>query len=100
MAAGSVVTNLESVADNAYLTIQPADGDEWVINNLYYAGAVEIYRYDGTNSILIDSPTAAGALLSCNLRCTYGDYVRVKNVSGDAAILGYDGIMTINEAVS
>jgi len=95
MAAGSVVTNLESVADDAYLTIQPAASNEWCINNLYYAGAVEIYRYDGTNSILIDSPTAAGALLGCNLRCTNGDYVRVKNVSGDAAILGYDGIVTV-----
>jgi hypothetical protein len=98
MAAGSVVTDLSSVADDAYLTIQPGASNEWVINNIYYAGAVEVYRYDGTNSILFASDTAAGALIQCNFRCKNGDYIRVKNVSGDAAILGYDGIVTVYSA--
>ncbi len=98
MAAGDVVTDLQSVADDAYLTIQPASGNEWIINNIYYSGAVEIYRYDGTNSILFYSDSTAGGLIYCNFRCTNGDYIRVKNVSGDAAILGYDGIVTVYSA--
>ena len=98
MALGSVITDMQSVADDAYLTIQPASGNEWIINNIYYSGAVEIYRYDGTNSILFDSDETAGGLLSCNFRCTNAYYIRVKNVSGDAAILGYDGIATVYSA--
>jgi hypothetical protein len=94
MAAGDVFTDMYSAADDAELSLRPADGAEVVINNIYYAGAVEIYRYDGTLTILFYSDSAAGCLSFHNFRCTYGDYIKVKNVNGATAVLAYDGVYT------
>lgn len=95
MAVGDVVANTASVANGAYMDIQPGEGVEWVIHNLYWAdGDIELYKYDGSNTIKYHSDTNFGALLNVFLHCTNGDYLRIKNVSGDALICGYDGIIT------
>ena len=83
-----------SVANNASLTMQPGSGAEWLIKNLYYSGAVEIYRTDGTNSIKIDSDGAGGGRFSASFLLTNTSYMAIKNVSGVAIFISYDGLVT------
>lgn len=94
MAIGEVVSALESVADGEYLTIQPAEGTEIVVHNLAYGGAVEIYFTDGANQVKADSDTGAGSLLGFYFHCTNSLYYRVKNVSGGAIYICYEGVVT------
>lgn len=95
MAAGDVIGVVPtSVANNAYLTLQPGAGVEWVIHNIYYGGAVTISKYDGTNDITVDTDVAAGARLNMFLHANNTHYFRIKNVSGGAIFIAYDGIQT------
>jgi hypothetical protein len=94
MAVGDVIADTVSEADDAYLDVQPAAGTDWVINNIYYAGAAELYKYDGTRAILFETTTAGGALLNVQIHVNNTDYLRIRNVSGDTAIVGYDGMIT------
>ena len=94
MAIGDVVSALSSIADDAYLTIQPAAGVEWCVKNILFPAtkAVELYFYDGTNEVLLDSASASWVSYSYDLNNTR--YLRVKNVSGAAIYIGYTGIVT------
>lgn len=94
MAAGDVTSNIASVANNAYLDLQPAAGVEWCIHNISYAGAVEIYFYDGSNLLKVDSDTTFGGRFCMLYHCTNAKYYRVKNVSGSAMLISYDGVVT------
>ena len=95
MAVNDIVTVAPtSIANNASLTLQPGTGAEWLIKTLYYGGAVEIYRTDGTNSIKIDSDGVAGGRFSASFLLTSASYMTIKNVSGVAAYISYDGLVT------
>ena len=59
-----------------------------------YAGAVEFYYYDGTNSILFDSDPSVGARLNLTHHCSNAKYVRVKNVGAVSIYIGADGMFT------
>lgn len=77
-----------------YTDIRPPSGVEWVIHNIYYSAAVEIYRTDGTNEIKIDSDSAAGCRMGTAFHVTNSYYLRLKNVSLGACYFWYDGIVT------
>ena len=95
MAAGDVVSDLQSVAAGAYLTIQPASGVEIVIHNIYHEYDVELSFYDGTNEIAFDSDTGAGAWCNFAFHATNTLYFRVKNSdTSNARLIGYDGVQT------
>lgn len=95
MAVGDVFDCVPtSVADAAFLAIQPSGTAEAVIHNIYYGGAVEFYKYDGTNSIKFDSDAAAGGRLGYAFHVKNSCYIRIKNVSGAAIYIAYDGIYT------
>lgn len=94
MAAGDVVADLQSLANNAYLDIQPAEGVEWVINNIYFGGSVELYYSDGTHEICVDSYIGPGRWSWEVLHPTHTFYPRIKNVSGNSVYMGYDGVVT------
>ena len=97
MAAGDVFQEgPTSIADAAFLDIQPAASVEWVIHNVYVPKdkAVEFYVFDGTNSILFDSAVSGGTRFSHNWHVTNGIYRRIKNISGGAIFLAADGIVT------
>lgn len=95
MAAGDVFSCVPtSVAAGASLTIQPGAGVEASIHNLYYAGAVEMYYTDGTNSIKFDSDATAGARLGAIFHVTNTKYLQVKNVTAGAILIAYDGIQS------
>ena len=96
MSAGAVVSGLSSVNNNAYLTIQPTGADEWVIHNIHAnTGGIELHYYDGANDVTLDVPaTTLTWYANLQLHCTATRYYRVKNVSGGALLIGYDGMQT------
>lgn len=94
MPIGDIISNIQSVANGAYLSMQPGSGEEIVVHNLGHAGAAELYFYDGTNLLLMDSDAAGGSWIGVYLHCTATKYYQVKNVSGGSALLSYDGVIT------
>lgn len=95
MAVGDVVSGLSaSVANNGTVNIQPASGVEWVIHNVYYSGAVELYTVNGANIIKFDSDTTFGARLGAVFHLNNTQYLQIKNVSGGAINIAYDGVQT------
>ena len=94
MAVGDVTSALSSVANNAYLDIQPAAGVEWVVHNLYHKGSAELYISDGSNEIKVMADTSESGWLGYYLHCNNTLYYRIKNISGGAIYLGYDGVIT------
>ena len=95
MTSGDLVGGHENVADDGFLNVQPSAGIEWIVHNLFIpdgiAGGVEVYSYDGSSSILIGTYTTSQIMV--NFHCSNTFYLRMKNVSGSAADLGYDGIV-------
>ena len=95
MAAGDVVNALSSVANGSYLDmITSGAGEETVVHNVLFGGAVEFYYYDGSNSIKFDAASSFGAKLGCVFHNTYTKYYRIKNVSGGSIYIGFDGQIT------
>lgn len=96
MAAGDVKANVASVAaTTGTYDIKPPSGEEWVIHNIYYnGGTVEFYRADGTNLLRFDSDTTQGARMGIAYHVTNTQWVQIKNISGSAVLVGYDGIQT------
>lgn len=95
MAAGDIYqAGPTSVANAGFFAIQPSAGTTVVVHNIYYAGAVELYYFDGTNSILFDSDATAGGRLNLRHHCSNTKYVRAKNVSGGSILIAADGLFT------
>lgn len=94
MAVGDVKNGLSSVATGEFLDIQPSEGEEWVIHNVYHEDGVELYLYDGTNSLLFDAELGKGIYAKFAFHVTNSIWVRVKNTAGSAKLIGYDGVQT------
>lgn len=97
MASGDIyVGGPTSVNIGDFLTIQPAAGVEAVVINIYHGDkAIEVYYSDGTNDIKIDAGESGGlSLMGRSLGVTNARYLKVKNVSGSAAYLGWTGMYT------
>lgn len=94
MAVGDVVTDIQSIATTAYLTIQPGAGIEWVIHNIYFEADVTIERYDGTNALVFVTKASGGSLSFYDFHLTNGDYIRVKNTNAASKLISYDGVIT------
>jgi hypothetical protein len=93
MAVGDVAADIQSIADDDYLDIQPASGTELVVHNISAPGAAELHRYDGTNDILIQTIESGGWFRQA-FHCTNAERYRVRNINGGAMLIGYDGIIT------
>jgi hypothetical protein len=96
MARGDVVVDNVSVADTAYMTIQPGSGVEWLIQNITWptSTSVQVSTYDGTNECIFHTDTTLGGLINCSFALTNGNYMRVKNVTGSgSAVMHYDGFV-------
>lgn len=95
MAVGDVYSGVSaSVANDGYLTIQPASGSEASIHNIYVPETADIYFIftDGTNDII--AITNTGCLYSTQFHVTNTYYIKVQNKSGGAINMGFDGIYT------
>lgn len=94
MPIGDVVSDIQTITTGAFLSIQPGAGIEIILHNIGHQAGVELYFYDGTNSILIDADTAAGSWMSIFLHCTNTKYYRVKNTDAASKLISYDGCQT------
>ncbi len=94
MAQGdAVIGSVTSVNAAASLTVQPTAGVTWLLKNIQYSGAVEIYMSDGTNTILVDSDGANGQMLGMNYLLSNTQYLTIKNVSASAIFVRYDAVV-------
>lgn len=93
--AGDTFAGYESsLANGDTFDVRPASVGEAVVHNIWYGGAVEIYRNDGSNSVKVAEDDAAGIMEWLSYHVTNGNYITIKNVSGGDADYGYDGIYT------
>lgn len=95
MAAGDAyIVSPVSVADTAFLDLQPTSSVEVVIHNINVPEGtkIELVHYDGTDSITVW--TGYGSLWNMQLHATDTVYYRVKNISGAAKILSAEGMVT------
>lgn len=94
MAVGDAVTTSATVTTTNYLDLQPGSGVEWIIHNVYYSGAVELYVYNGTLSLKYDADATYGGKEVMCMHCTNTYYYRVKNVSGGDIVVSYNGMVS------
>jgi hypothetical protein len=94
MAVGDVVSAISSIPSGSYLDILPGAGAEWVIHNIYHASDIELHYFDGSNDITFDTETGTGVYAKYAFHCNNSVRVRVKNTTGGAALIGYDGAVT------
>lgn len=85
--AGPVfATALTSVANDAYLTIQPATGEEALVTTVFYGAAMELYLTDGTTSqLILGSDATSDNMQALSIAITNTLYLKMKNKSGGAA---------------
>lgn len=94
MAVGDVKSGISSIAAGAFLDIQPPQGEEWVIHNIYHEGDVQLELYDGTNSLVFDVDAGAGVYAKYAFHVTNSIRIRVKNTMASAKLIGFDGVQT------
>ncbi len=94
MAVGDTVSAFASKASAATTDIQPGSGAEWLIHTLTCepGKAMEVYLYDGSTQVLVDTITQTTHGLIFRLTNTL--YMQLKNVSGGTARNGYQGVVT------
>ena len=92
MATSDAIGNIKSIAAGDVLDVKPTAPAEWIVHNIYIPEdkAAEIYFTDGTNQVLV--ATVSGSYLGYFFHATATRYIRVKNISGSAMQIGYDGI--------
>ena len=83
----------EDVADDAYATIRPTEGQKLIITDIFHDGAAELYHTDGTTEILVDSGPSS-FFLGHEFPITYDWYLKLKNVSGGAMDVKWEGYVT------
>ena len=94
MAVGDIFSDIQLVANLAYLDIRPASGKEAVVNNIYYEDDVAISFYDGVNEVDFDTATGAGIYARFGFDVDNTNRIRVKNTGGEAHPIGYSGRYT------
>lgn len=82
-----------AVANGAFCDIRTAVGEEAIVHNIYYEDNIVVSRYDGVNTIIIETFTGAGVYAWLDFHVGNTHRIRVMNNSGAAAAdIGYDGI--------
>lgn len=94
MAIGDVKSDIQNIANNAFLDVKPPLNEEWVIHNILYGGAMELYKTNGTITIKVDNDTTIGGRIGIYLHCTNSVWYQIKNISGALTGLSYDGKQT------
>ena len=100
-AKDDVFANIESVADDGYMNIQPASGGEAVITYIAIPSGSNfiITFYDGSNSIVLEDKELSASVDPLPFRgegfpVTNSKYIRVQNKDGGALLMGYTGYYT------
>lgn len=94
MAVGDVVTLNNALAGSGTQTIQPAGGAEWVIHNIVVSGSAKIQFYDGTNIVILETISGAGAVINQQLHVNNTTYLQIVDISASTNNTHYDGVVT------
>ena len=94
MAVGDITSDLQSIAAGTYLDIRPGAGAEWVIHNIYHDSKIELYWYDGSNSLLFEVDTSFGVFAWYEFHVGNTRRIRVKNTDSVSKLIGFDGVIT------
>lgn len=94
MAVGDMVADVQSIAAGSYLDILPSGTVEIVIHNIVHESDATLNRYDGTNSIDLETQYGKGGWYGYFFHCGNVDRYRVKNSNSAAKLIAYDGIVT------
>ena len=91
-----VVALTDDIADDAYLELKPTGTEQWSIQNVYGEGQIELWRFNADGSFkFAESLAGLPALFSwVDFKVTITEWMRVVNVSGGVAGVGYDGVVT------
>src|SRR5262245_57197304 len=98
MAIGDTVTNWVPLDNNATLDVGPGTGIEWLIHTLLSESgkSMEVYWVGGgspgTYTLVDTHPGGSVHALTFRLNETYR--MRLKNVSGGTAYVGFQGVVT------
>ena len=94
MAVGDVFSAKASKAQNEYLDIQPAAGQECTIHNIYYEAECALFWSDGATEFQFNTDATQGGMFGYCFHVTNALYLRIKQLNADAKQVGYDGIVT------
>jgi len=98
MAVGDVISAIVSASSGGRMSIQPAAGVEWVIQNIWIGSTTvsfDLELFDGANTITALS-SATGPLVISNMQFHANNsiYPRVLNNDAGTRQFGYDGVQT------
>lgn len=98
MAVGDAVVNWSEVTSNGTVDVRPGSAVEWLIHTVMSQSgkSMEIYLTDPgspTAFTLVDT-LVGGSVHGLTFRLTNSYWMRLKNVSGGVAYLGYSGVVT------
>ena len=94
-AAGDAVATITAATGTVYVSLTPANTNEWVIHNITVDVAAELHFYNGTIDILT-SIIPGGGWYRQAFHCTTSIFYRVRNVTTATGTInvGYDGMVT------
>ena len=92
MAAGDVISSINSLTNASSLVIQPAAGVEWVIHNIHHAKECALTLTNGT--LVGTMALFNGYNIETNLQLHLTNSVYLSLSTNSAQIVGYDGVVT------
>ena len=104
MAIDDTITSYgNQVSDDAFLGMQPASGDEWLITAIICEDTTIITPDDDVSNnqaglwgaaTAFQTDMQSASMHPLKLIVTNGDYVRMQNISGATINIGYSAIKT------
>lgn len=95
MTDGDVFTGEGTIAAGEYLDGTPASGNEASIHNIYHEGSVSLERYNGLTGFTFDTDTDEPGIYAFHIfHVTPTHRIRIKNLSGSAKWIAFDGMYT------
>ena len=90
MAVGDVKAGISAIAQNQFLDIKPAAGEEWNLRAIFYEDWISIEFYDNSKSLIFEaSINEPSKIYYCHIDMTNVHRVRVKNNAEDTRNIGY-----------
>ena len=94
MARGDRVGDMTLIVSaGGTMDIRPSAGVTWIVQNIFYNKAVEIYRVDGANLLLVKVSSDKGSLENKVYHLSNDNYMQIKAV-GANTLVDFDGFET------
>ena len=93
MAINDMVGSIEQVSSGAFMDILTTTNQAYMVFNISADNTKELYRSNGTLSILIDSLTSSvGGWAGFKWLVNDTNYLRVKNTADSTSVMQWDGV--------